>query len=610
MFFEDLHRLWRSTRGCCLAIVILALLVILGLCVFLGWGVANIRNAEAADQTGMDVMLVIDQSGSLWDLGGIGADPDMLRMEGAQLVASYLGIDGLGADYRLGVVYFGTQPRLVAPLTSLVNPPVGRQQVLDVLTQTPDPMGWTDVNSALALAYQELYQSERTEAGRESAVIFFSDGRPQTEALGTPDSGDPYLAQLRAWVERFAERDAAFYTVLLRNVVTETDPFLTHVYRPLWQELARSSHGNVAFYEVSASQDLPAIYHDLVVQLHQSQNNAAMVERDVVERLVLPVDVPDGWAWASFVVRKSDPGVAVSLRQPDGRTLSAETSGTQIKDGPGGIHYEIWSVDRPRSGQWTLEAQGEGLITVWLDYRVLPATATPTATATSSPTMTPTDTSTPTATPTGTPTPTATRTATPSPTVTATATILPVIASVTIDEGPTQRSSSWPLILGGLGLVILAGIGSWAWWSSRQPRVQGTLRLIQAPPGEPAGRSWNLGTLNKTAISIGSQPRSDVVLAHDSQLMPRTALIRARVKDGREDAPLLIDLAGAGHARVQGQLVGKQYSLHDGDLLQVGAYVLRYENLALRRGARTWKSAQSRSQGNSSAGTVSALIDR
>ena len=90
--------LWRSTRGCCLAIFALALLLLLGACVALGWGVA--KWTEAAEELGLDVMLVIDQSGSLWELGGVGTDPELLRMEGARLFAAYLGVDGAAANYR------------------------------------------------------------------------------------------------------------------------------------------------------------------------------------------------------------------------------------------------------------------------------------------------------------------------------------------------------------------------------------------------------------------------------------------------------------------------------------------------------------------------------
>lgn len=690
---ESLTQLWRTSRGCCLISVLIALLLIFGSCLALGWGLA--RLSEAAAEPGLDVILVIDQSGSLWELGGVGSDPDQLRMEGARLVATYLGVDDAAQDYRLGVVYFGSQPQLVAPLTPLVGQGSGRQQVLAALSQEPEPLGWTDIDAALAVAYQELFEGQRALPGRATAVVVFTDGRPQTEAISSPAADDAYLDQLRAWVSRFSERGTAFYTVLLGNAVTAADPQTREVYRPLWVDLAESGLG-VHFYDAWAAEDLMAIYHDIAVHLQRRQSAGAVVDQAVSGQLEAPIDVPGGWQRVSFVVHKSDPALAVRIVQPNGAALRADDPGVtaqQSTQGASDARYDVWSVEWPTPGQWRLQVDGPGTVTAWLDYVAAPATPTASATATASPTPSATATATPTATATATPTASATPSPSPSPTATPTSLTvnpaslavaapqpggrypagapIPVLVQPAGDDpalveafvaGPdvdgalaitatlpltisqenaagqilpletpgaytltvrqvvelgrgvrlqdevvvpfsVERTAGLPwgwMALGGL-LLASAG-GGLAWLRSQQPTVEGALRLISGPGSQLTGQVWDLEALRRRSLSLGWAKRCDVVLARDPTLPAKAARIVAQRSDDGRIAPVLIDLCSSSQqglgspsaVRVQGQPIGRRYPLHDQDVLQIGAYQLRYENLALRRQAQAWQPASSR----------------
>ena len=66
--------LWRRriTRGCGIALILLLLLSCLS-CVLLGVLVGRATATEA--DVGLDVMLVVDNSNSMFDKGGIGSDP-------------------------------------------------------------------------------------------------------------------------------------------------------------------------------------------------------------------------------------------------------------------------------------------------------------------------------------------------------------------------------------------------------------------------------------------------------------------------------------------------------------------------------------------------------
>jgi hypothetical protein len=398
--------LWRTGRGCCLAIIALALLLLLGACVALGWGAA--KWTQAAGDPGLDVMLLIDQSDSLWELGGVGTDPTLLRMEAARLFAATLGVDGTAAHYRLGAVYFGSQPRLVATLTPLTGQDSDRQALLATLAADPQPMGWTDINAALMLAHQELFTSERAEPDRVKAIVLLTDGRPQTEALTTPAATQAYLDALRSQIQMFSNQGAVVYAVLLRNELSDADPMMRDVYRPMWVGLAEAGQG-VTFYDARSSQDLAPIYHDIVAQLHRSNSQGLVVQETVQDRLEATAEVAEGWQTATFVVHKSAPDLKVTLVQPDGRVLMADESGVRF-DGQLTNRYETWSIDWPEPGLWRVQVAGRGAVAVWLDYRLAPAT--PTATASPTRTVTPTTTRTATAWPTATPTPSPSATAT------------------------------------------------------------------------------------------------------------------------------------------------------------------------------------------------------
>lgn len=606
--------LWHTARGCCLAIVLVALVLTLATCAALGWGIG--RATAAPDDQGLDVMLVLDQSGSLWELGGVGSDPQMLRMEGARLFAAYLGVDGAAQDYRLGMIFFGSQPTLVVPLTSLGDP-AGRQNLLATLSQQPEPMGWTDVNAALALAHQELFESERANPDHATAVVLFTDGRPQTDELGTPAAGDAYLSELQALVTRFTDRGAAFFTVLLANDVTEADPQIRDVYRPLWVSLAESGIG-VRFYEVRgkatgqvrASQDpsglspagrsLTAIYHDIVVQLHRGQSQGTILDQAVIGSAEVPLQVPAGWSRASFVVHKSDPALEVRILRPDGSPLRAGDPDLRHTGEPGEARYEVWSVDEPSEGEWQVQARGQGMVTVWLDYQPSPATPTPTLTGTPTPTLT--------GTPTVTPTPTTTRTAVPTATATATPTADSPLSPVPLMSGgqPTSTGAEavegrggppWGWILMG-GLVALSAGAGGLWWRRRnQPLLEGSLRLVRGPEGEQVGRVWDLGHLGRGSATVGRGAGCSVILAHDPEIAPVVAVICAGRDPDDDPAPMLTDLpvtadgpgTGDGKVVVNGQPAKNGRRLNDGDLVQIGSYQLRYENLDLRVRAQAWR---------------------
>ncbi|MCS7038663.1 MAG: hypothetical protein NZP34_03595, partial [Caldilineales bacterium] len=103
------QRLW----GCCLLILIGLLLLGLS-CGLGGWFLVSRAGAETA---GYDVLLVLDHSTSMWNLGGIGSDPELLRVAAADLFLSYLGVDDPRRQHRARVIHIGGKADQGVPQT-------------------------------------------------------------------------------------------------------------------------------------------------------------------------------------------------------------------------------------------------------------------------------------------------------------------------------------------------------------------------------------------------------------------------------------------------------------------------------------------------------------
>ena len=152
---------------------------------------------------------------------------------------------------------------------------------------------------------------------------------------------------------------------------------------------------------------------------------------------------------------------------------------------------------------------------------------------------------------------------------------------------PTGLPWSWILTAG--VLAISAGAGG-LWWRHRnRPLVEGTLRLVQGPRLEKAGQSWELGQLGRGSVSLGRAAGCDVVLAHDLEVPFQVAIIGAQHDANGHLQPTLPDVSGDEVVLINGQPAGKDHKLNDGDLIRIGSYLLRYENLPLRVRTRAWQ---------------------
>ena len=367
-----MNRLKRWKRNCCL-IVLAGLLLLILLCAGLAILVSQAKAQDTA-RPPLDVLLLIDHSNSMWDKGGVGSDPDLLRVQAAQLFIAYLGTDTAQAGDRLGVIHFGGESILVAPLTSLDSK--AQRRAIQTAIATPQRMGWTDPLKALELAHDTLFPQGRRDPARQPVVILLSDGKPELSPAPPPEEQAAYLANLRKLVDRFREQGCPIFAVALSNEATDADPDIQTVYRNLWQEIAARTPP-AEYHEARTAGDLPHIYHAIVASLAGAEAGDPIIDTIVEGQATHSIDVEPGLARVTLVVLHSDPRLEMHLVRPGGTPARPGDPDVSHAGGPGPTREEIWTIANPRPGRWTLELQGYGTVLAWRDTVPEPDTRVP-----------------------------------------------------------------------------------------------------------------------------------------------------------------------------------------------------------------------------------------
>ena len=147
--------------------------------------------------------------------------------------------------------------------------------------------------------------------------------------------------------------------------------------------------------------------------------------------------------------------------------------------------------------------------------------------------------------------------------------------------GPSPRREGRPRLMGGALLLALAAGGAWALAHRRRrphgPRLAGRLCLVAAPEGGlPAGQRWDLEGLREAEVAIGSAAACTLRLTGE-RIPPRVGRLRAATTDGEPVVQLQADAPGT--LRVNGIAPVPWQALAHGDHLELGGYLLRYENV-------------------------------
>lgn len=391
----------RSARRIIVIVLLLMISICLG-CVLLGMVVE--KALAYAPPEGIDVILLIDNSNSMFDKGGVGSDPELHRIESAQLFINYLGVDSSETGHRLGIISFGGDAKVLVPLSRL-SEPEHRTWIANAIAN-PERMDWTDPYEALALARKLL--NENPIPQQERVVVLLTDGKPEWDTSPLLEERKEVIQALSDISQVYATEGIRLYIVLLENEATDADPEIADLYIPLWQAMSERTDGH--FYAIRKAENLIDVYHDVLLLVNHMQSEGPVVETlldGTPQTHVIAIE--PNLKRVTFVIRtvptvhtdRATDEFDVRLFHPDGTIIQASNMYA---------HYAaygntaIWSVDSPIPGEWMITLMGEGNVTVWKDYLptpvALPIEPTPTPTLTPSPTPEPTFTPDPTYTPT------------------------------------------------------------------------------------------------------------------------------------------------------------------------------------------------------------------
>ncbi len=558
---RNLKRIERRSCGCCLGAVLLFILAVAGLTLLI------VKAAGAASQAPpvYEVVLLSDQSTSMWDCDGIGTDPELLRVDAARLFIASLGTDS-SARYRLALFHFGGEAAPVAGLTDLADE-AARQRLMEVASH-PQPMHWTDHLRALQAGQQLL--AETGTPGSRRLIVLLTDGEPAPNPANYPTAYDTagYIAALRDAVADLARSDVTLAIVLLSDIRTSCGRRVATEWAGHWATLAEMTPGG-ALYVANLADDLLPIYHAIVRHMLGLAEGAVPLLAVLTPGTPLTVDVPVQEPLASLILTiwKHNPATTVEVRDPTGNRVLPGQAEVTITGGGAGGREEVWRINRPQIGLWRAILSGQGRVSVWQDRLPLP---TPTVTPTASPTATSTATPTPTVTPTASPTATPTASATPAPTETATATASPSPPTApAAPQGGTHSPTrpAWP-VLAGAGIVGLSALGLLA-GRRRGPHLTGQLVPVTTPAGGSLLAPRDLALERRRRIYLGKRGRGEWRLpGWEGTLELWATSLRTVTVNVVE-----------GEATLNGQPLRRPLPLADGAVIGCGEYRIRYENL-------------------------------
>ncbi|MBP6470785.1 MAG: VWA domain-containing protein [Chloroflexi bacterium] len=576
----------QSCRRVGIGCFLLVLLLLGSLCALLTLLLTpdGVSAAANVDSRPLQVWLLIDNSNSMYDRGGLGSDPDLLRLDAARLFLTYLGVDEPGLLHQAGVIFFGSAAELVVPLTPLADD----AQRADLFAQIANParLGWTDHLAALQLAQAEIEAAD----GRQGhpVIILLTDGKPELHDDLSPAAHADYLAALQAQSDRFQQAGVPLFLILLANETTDEDIEIAATWQPFWQTMSQATPPG-RFYSARTAADLPDIYHDIVVALTGRESDGIVLSTAVTGETEAILPIPSGLAQLTLVVSKSDPAQEVTIQTAADEILTPDSPHVRRAGQNQGTLEEVWVIEQPPAGSWTVRITGPGEVTIWQDTKRLPPTAVaPTAIlATASPTRLPAQ-SRPTQTP-------ATLAVTPAPGPTSAAThtalligpgMTPTAVPPLVAVAPSPRRwTVWYLV--GLGLAA-CGVGGLVWLrQARRPRVSGSVRVLTANGRLP--QTIDLDDRRQTVVTIGHPPADIPLSGSMMRLTIRPGLVVGGVPQ------MLVD--GPGELTLNEVPLSRPTPLFDMAIIDLGGGVkIRYEDLRLRRAARQngWRSGQKR----------------
>ncbi len=253
--------------------------------------------ASTANATSQDIILIIDNSGSMKK-----NDPQFLTRK---TVAEF--VSGLAEQQRAGLLLFGTQSRLISDLhsSSQLNSRIKAGELAKIDYRDM----WTDTAAAIELALYELKMNGAT--GAEAVIIILTDG--------IVDTGDKQDSERRReWIMGGLAQQAHQANVRVFSIA-----FTAAADYELLQTLSQTTQGD--YFRILSATDIPAVFNKIDQLLLTPSDNSSFTtdDHDTMDAL----DALDAFAFdlSSTAPTTSHTNPVSGIAEPSESNISALT---------------------------------------------------------------------------------------------------------------------------------------------------------------------------------------------------------------------------------------------------------------------------------------------
>lgn len=307
-------------------------------------------------QPGVDLIILIDQSGSMWGSAGRPAtDPEDLRVDSARYLIDYMAFDNKFVNphrtNRVVVIGFGSPDKthIMVNLTSL-DTEEGIASAKESIEA--ESLGNTNFISALRLV-REVFppaSDEEVRSGlRRRVIVILTDGGPYD---GRELSYGEYFTEIQDY---YANELGADIYPLYTICVDEPGRYWSDV-KAHWSTIAGEGHTR----RVEDIKEARRVMVSLLCPLLNEPGVGTECRLQEIGEHFMPPYVRS----VSFSFLKYDPDAKISLYQPDGSEVTPNDQ--NVLEYVSGDYSELWMLDEPQAGCWHSERVGTGKVDVFI----------------------------------------------------------------------------------------------------------------------------------------------------------------------------------------------------------------------------------------------------
>ena len=323
------HKTWAAAKR--LYAIVLAAVLLLSVCV------PAVSAAEAG--TGMNVMLVIDGSGSLTAKKNVPTDPDGLRYDALDLFLALLTNDG----NNVGAVVFNGESdsfRLYEPLTE-INGKADKLELSDSVRNSGTG-GGTNIGAALLKGVEEASEMSE-ENGLPAVVILFSDGKTD---LSDEEEYEESLEDKEEAIIIAQKSHIPVYTICL-NANDGADPSEL-------REISERTYGSAV--AVDNAKDLTAAFEAFYPLIFTGTGSKTQQDSYPDDgKLEVRVTVPAYGAEEVNIILNTNELKSKTITSPEGDLTDEQIAEYTMSGG----HYDVIKLVNPPAGEWVVTLNGE-----------------------------------------------------------------------------------------------------------------------------------------------------------------------------------------------------------------------------------------------------------